>query len=564
MEQEKKEETRIIEKKLNKNLIYTCIAALIGVIIFLIIYGFSPLNVTKDNWIFARYDEIDIIQHYAGWLAYRNSDWTFPIGMAENMAVGDGTVVSYLDCIPWFAIVFKVFRGILPKTFQYFGLYVLLCFVLQSIAGYKIIYFKTKNYKYSLLGAIFVCFAPILLDRAFKHTGLGSHWLILFAIYVYMKHCEGSKWKDYILFTILEVLAIGIHPYFIPGIAAFAFLATVNDLIKRRKKAWISIILLVLVQVITVGVGFIIGTFGVADVDNSRWGYGFFSMNLNAIINPISSGYYNWSSILKVHPYTLGNYDGFNFLGLGILCGIFLLVVFMIVSNREKEVLKKLLKNIPLLIVCAGLTAFAVTNVVTFNDKVLLEIELPEKILNFCGNFRGSGRIFYPVFYSIFLYVIYRIYSYKDIMCENKVYAILAVLIFVQVFDMRHCLIQKHHNFKENMNYIDPIYHNEVLAEIAKRSDALILDQCGIDTWTPAAWAFKNRLSTYYSIAGNGLFKKAQAETERITEEVKSTGNIGKHIILTTDPVVAKQYMDVGVDCFEVDGRYFLHDGQNK
>ena len=236
----------------------------------------------------------------------------------------------------------------------------------------------------------------------------------------------------------------------------------------------------------------------------------------------------------------------------------------MMMANREKEFGKKLLKNIPFYIVCAGLTAFAVTNVVTLNDRILLEIELPEKILNFCGNFRGSSRLFYPVFYSIFLYVIYRLYDYKDVMSKNKVYAVLSLLILIQVFDMRHCLIQKHQNFKENMDYIDSIYHNQVLAEIASRSDALVLDSCGIDTWTPAAWAFKHKLATYYSIAGNGEFNNAKVETDRIIAEAKSTGNIGKHIILTSDPFVAKQYMDVGIDCFEVEGRYFLHDGKNK
>lgn len=565
MKEEKKEETRIISKESKKKNLFNCfLAGVIGGFIFLMIYGFYPLKVTKDNWIIAKYDEIDVVQHYAGWMAFRNSDWSFPIGMADQMAVGDGTVASYVDCIPWVAILFKLVRGILPETFQYFGLYVLLSFILQTIAGYKIIYFKTKNHKYSLLGCSLLCFAPILLDRAFKHTGLASHWLILFSIYVYMKHMKDQSLKDYLYYGILEILAIGIHPYFIPMVAAFAFLCTVEDFIKLKKKGIISLGLLIFIQVITIGVGFILGTFGVADVDNSRWGYGFFSMNLNALINPTSSGKYEWSSLLKVHSQIRGNYDGFNFLGLGVILGIVLLVIFMIIANRKKEFGKKLLNNIPFLLVCFALTLFAVTNVVTFNDKILLEIELPEKILNFCGNFRGSSRLFYPVFYSILLYVVYRIYDYKDVMSKNKVYFVLGFIIFVQIFDMRYCLIQKHHNFKENMSYVDPIYNNEVLAEIAKRSDALVLEQCGIDTWIPAAWAFKNKLATYYSIAGTGLFKNAQAETERITKEVKTTGNIGKYIILTTDPVVAKQYMDVGVDCFEVEGRYFLHDGKIK
>ena len=97
------------------------IAAFIGIGAFLLIYGMTPLDVTNDAWIMAGYDETDIIQHYSGWLAFRNSDWTFPLGIASDMAVGQGTCISYTDSIPWVAIVCKLFRGILPETFRYFA-----------------------------------------------------------------------------------------------------------------------------------------------------------------------------------------------------------------------------------------------------------------------------------------------------------------------------------------------------------------------------------------------------------------------------------------------------------
>lgn len=72
----------------------------------------------------AGYDESDIIQHYSGWLAFRNSEWSFPLGLAKDMAIEDGTYISFTDSIPWVAIFFKLFNQFLPETFQYFGLYV--------------------------------------------------------------------------------------------------------------------------------------------------------------------------------------------------------------------------------------------------------------------------------------------------------------------------------------------------------------------------------------------------------------------------------------------------------
>jgi hypothetical protein len=105
-------------------------AAGMGVLIFLMIYGWTPLEVQNDAWIMAGYDEVDIKQHYAGWLAFRKSEWTFPLGMAQDMAVGTGTIISFTDSIPWVAMFFKLFRNVLPETFQYFGIYTGLCYIL--------------------------------------------------------------------------------------------------------------------------------------------------------------------------------------------------------------------------------------------------------------------------------------------------------------------------------------------------------------------------------------------------------------------------------------------------
>lgn len=286
---------------------------MIGIFSFVSIYGLYPVDVTNDRWIMSGYDEADIIQHYAGWLAYRNADWKFPLGMAENMAVGTGTIISFTDCIPLVAIIFKVFRESLPETFQYFGIYTLVCYILQSIAAFKVLKFETESNIYSAIGTVLFSFAPILMERAFRHTALGSQWLVLFSIYIYLKHRRKRSYKTYISFVFLEVLAIGIHPYFLPMVIIFGFLCTVDDI---KTGDYISVIWLLGIQVITYIFGVIIGVLG-SGVDSSRGGYGYYSMNMNAVINPTSIGNYVWSALLRTRPQTLGNYDGFNYLGGG-------------------------------------------------------------------------------------------------------------------------------------------------------------------------------------------------------------------------------------------------------
>ena len=95
------------------------IAVVIGcVIAFLLVYGVTPLDVTNDAWIMAGYDEYDLIQHYAGWVMFRSSEWSFPLGLIKNMAVGTGTMLTFTDSIPIVAILCKGIEGLLPETFQ--------------------------------------------------------------------------------------------------------------------------------------------------------------------------------------------------------------------------------------------------------------------------------------------------------------------------------------------------------------------------------------------------------------------------------------------------------------
>ena len=104
------------------------LGAVIGFAVFLVIYGLAPLNPTNENFVLTGYLEKDIAQHYAGWKLFRNSDWQFPLGVGQNIEYPYGSSVSYTDSIPLFAIFFKLISPVLPQTFQYFGLFVCLCY----------------------------------------------------------------------------------------------------------------------------------------------------------------------------------------------------------------------------------------------------------------------------------------------------------------------------------------------------------------------------------------------------------------------------------------------------
>ena len=104
----------------------------IGAAAFLLIFGTATLQVTWDSWLRGGFIEKDCIQHYTGWLFYRQAPLTFPLCVSPSINWPDGLSVAFTDSIPLFAAVFRLLEPLLPATFQYFGWYVLVCFALQG------------------------------------------------------------------------------------------------------------------------------------------------------------------------------------------------------------------------------------------------------------------------------------------------------------------------------------------------------------------------------------------------------------------------------------------------
>lgn len=546
------------ENVLVNKLLLALIPIMIGLLTFFIIYGVKSLDVTNDKYILAGYDELDIIQHYSGWLAFRNSEWNFPLGLAKNMAVGDGTMISFTDSIPIVAIIFKCFDKFLPKTFQYFGIFTLLCYILQSIAAFKIIHLKTKNVLYSSLATILFVFAPIFLERSFRHTALGAQWIILFAIYFYLKHREDRKQTVYLKYLLLEILAIGIHPYFLPMVACFLLACCVYD----KKEKYKSILYGLGIQILTYLFGVLIGVLN-SGISLIRSGYGFFSMNINALINPTSVGGYTWSRFLKIRPQIFGNYDGFNYLGVGLLLFVIIIIILTIIEKKQLIMINILKKHLFLIIVSVLLTCFALSNVVTLDGHKLFQIPLPTFILELCGIFRASSRMFYPVYYNLIVFLLLSLWKLFREKRKYRIYVILIFVIVLQLIDISGCIFEKHSSMNANATYASFVYDTS-FSKIAKGKKYVLLDDFNDnDIRRLSVLAFKNNLSTYFSIANSGNYTQSAKLSKKKLEEIKNNGNIGQNIIVTTNAEVVKLYTRFSnIIVYQMENYYFLFEKQ--
>lgn len=361
------------------------IPVLIGIISFVIVTGGTILNPSNIAWMAWG----DPRQHYLGWAFFRQDEWRWPLGLNPNFGLELGSAVAFSDSLPLFAIPFKLLEPILPSVFQYFGIWILVCFILQAIFAWRI----CGLISYDLVARVEMCgffaFAPPMLWRLHGHSSLIGHFLILSAIYLSLISREH---RHSVAFAVMVSASAAVHAYLLAMVAAIWLASLADGLWNRRISIRAGIIefcaVLAIVALICWQVGFFSVGQGVAS-----GGYGIYRMNLLALVN--ADG---WSRILPGIRDGEGDYEGFNYLGIGLLLLAILSIPFAIKSS---SLIPKLFYRAPfscLLIV--ALIVFALSNVVGFSIWSV-SYPLMGVIEKFSHTFRSSGRMFWPVYYVI-------------------------------------------------------------------------------------------------------------------------------------------------------------------
>ena len=378
---------------------YLCIVVFC-IIFFGSLYGYRLINPFYTEWVLnlgASSWLGDIFQHYVGWEAYRAGSWTFPFGLINNISYPSYVSVIFTDSIPILAFIFKVFSFLLPKSFQYFGLYVLLCFILQGLIACKIFSKFTDSKLCIIFSSLILACSPIMIVRAFYHTSLTSHWLLLIALEtLFLYDSFKDDKKIYYIWGLLAFLCVSIHFYFLPmcGIILLGF--CLLDILKT-KKVFKSIKLLLIFLAISVFTLFIFGGFVKAG-NLKEAEYGYFSFNMNGFFNSL-----DLSSFINKLPVNGEAFEGFSYLGLS---GIILLIVAVIIlgynfiKDRKKVSDSKYL-FISLVFISLICILFALSPKAYFGKTLVYNLKIPNFVDDFWMLFRSCGRVVWPVVYII-------------------------------------------------------------------------------------------------------------------------------------------------------------------
>ncbi|MDT3428092.1 hypothetical protein J2Z22_003682 [Paenibacillus forsythiae] len=453
-----------INEKIN-NYFMLIFSGVLGLIFFCTILSVRVLNTSYIDWLLNRGDPA---QHFLGWHFFRNNPWAFPPGIISSLNTPIGTSITYTDSIPLFAFFFKIFNLLLPEIFQYLGIWILLCYILQGIFGLLLMKRMTQNLAVQLLGTMFFIMSPIMLWRAYGHEGLMGHWIILWVLLLYKSQYKHLHWLSLVLVSLLvhPYLFIMVYIFFVVKLLEMVVIRTINY--KSLIFYFTTSLLLIAFTLWIIGY-FYIGSSGVSD------GFGFYSMNINSLFNP-----QGWSQyLIKDQPYaTPGQYEGFNYLGSGI---IFLLICSLYITiNNSRDTNNK--GNFGLIVIIIIFTFIALSNVITFSNKILLTIPLPDIILKLCGIVRASGRFFWPVYYLIIIFCLSSIIRNTK---RRSVVLLLIISLSIQFADFSGKFNEFHKMYSSDTKWETPLksevwskinglkYHNLVFVP-AKVSDKYV------------------------------------------------------------------------------------------
>ena len=395
--------TENIREFFSHTYVYALSAALIGAILFILVYGFATLLPTNVSFLYNS-DDADVFNHQLGFDFFRISPWRNPVGVQSWYPYPYECSIIYTDSIPIFAIFFKLLSPVLPAYFQYFGIWIFLCFMMQGVSSSLILKKLGIGYIKTMFCVPFFVINVPFLFRCFHHSALAGQWMMLLSFLMILCESGMSSKKRVLCWTLLCGGSILVHGYifFLNG-----FLMSFSEFYRFFKEKKRSSSLVVFFSCVASSLlAYYIGG-GMLPHDNVIMG-GFPEMVFDPVdlINPLI-----FSSFLPRIQYRYST-ESAVYLGLAFMI---LLVIAIILLIQKRAVLKSfykkyrffvnlaLIASLFLFIISEGLRPYIAGQMLFDLTKVFQDHDF----LAFLSSFRATARFILPVWYLVQVGVFY-------------------------------------------------------------------------------------------------------------------------------------------------------------
>lgn len=418
------------------------IPVLLATTLFVALGGLSVLAPSNVGWLMRGW--LDPPTNLFGWDYFRETSWLqFPLGANPNYGMELGSSIVFSDSLPLFALLFKLLDPILPETFQYFGLWVLTCILLQAVFSYLVLSHFTTNRWQLGLGTALLLLVPAYLMRFMIHLALGGQWLLLAGLYLYFSPVYRARF-----WLLMLALATLIHAYLLVMLAAIWGADLLQRLLAKQ---------LTLSQCIRQGLT------GSAVILSFMWCLGYFMlgsspaalgeygrMNLLALVDPAEG----WSTLFPESRLTrdFWDLDGFAYMGSGMLGLLAIACLLPGFTKHRRE--PRSFSIWPITAMALLLLLLSLTNTIKFGSHVLLEFELPQRAIHLYQTFRSPGRMFWPVLYLLSVMAIV-------ITCTRlrprAAICLLSLALCLQIYDLSGALKSMRSYFQQDSHWTTPL-----------------------------------------------------------------------------------------------------------
>lgn len=469
------------------------LAALVGAAAFLGLTHGAILDPRNTGWLFAH---VDTATSYLGWKFYRQAPLLqLPFGANPAYGLEMGSSVVFSDSIPLAAFLFKPLSPLLPADFQYLGLWLALCFVLQAVFAYRLLLRFCGERALALLGSAFFLIAPPFLFRLSGHYALCGQWMILAALDLYFApRASRRAW-----WLLLGASAL-VHFYLL----AMAGAIWAADLWQRQWRHEVAPRRaageFLAGAGLTLGLMWVAGYFMIGASAGATPGFGMYRMNLLALVDPNRG----WSRLLPDQPGGLGDHEGFSYLGIGML--VLAAIAGYQVLARRGALMPERPALVPLLVVSLLLTLYAFSNRVSLGSVELFAYSVPAALQPLADLLRGSGRMFWPVYYLLYLAILAAVFRGLP---RRVALGICGALLALQIADCAQALQQYRDRLARAPAWVSPL-KSPLWGELGARYAKVIyvLPRNALDTFVPwAAFAADHGLAINF-----GYFARVDAE----------------------------------------------------
>lgn len=495
-----------------------------------ILYGPAVLAPARIGWML----QGDSAQHLVGLAHFLAEPWHWPPGAIRHLE--PATSIVFTDSIPWLALLLKALHW--PPAWQPFGLWLVLCHA--ASAALSALWLRRMGAGPLGAGsaAVLLAFAPMVLLRAYGHESLLAHFLLPGALLLACRPWSPWRWGGWLL------LALGIHPYWLPMLLPWALAAAWQGW--RRRQASGTRLLL---QGSLIGAALALAAFMLEYASSqgqiSASGFGFYSANLLTWLDPM-----DWPAFLAAYgrdpaqgaPWsrwwpalgqsTLGQYEGFAWLGSGILALALLCVLhalgraLRLLRQRPVTQAPRAVPTVPKststpafqppwpgLWLGAGLLALlALSHTWGLGTHTLVTWPLPERVLHLLGVFRASGRFIWPLSWLLALTLCAHVGRWRG----GGIVLLLALAL--QAADLGPKLRELHSRFHHPMSGgAAPLRAPEWAALLTRcpRLHLLSADIGASPQWAPPAWLaaqYRASVQPFPSARLNPAHQAAQAQ----------------------------------------------------